>query len=339
MRLALLSSSRRAPSGEARTTTTQLDGGGGPTGPPISDQEPHAVPWGEAGVVSTRVRNRPGDLSSPNPTADLAGACREDRSGTYEWTASQAHPIGINVAQDRLHRRSHRRQRPRPEPARRPRPPTANGTRSPIANPAATGRSTPATAIRADCSSRRAPGLRTAAADYAPAANMATRERADRGRRAGAGADRAAARGRCAAPGCRPPHPATWRHPRPTPRNRSMTMQPSATDRHQSMPRRPTRLSSTTSRCRSRRHRPRGPAPSCSTRPDQSMTRPPPSPRQRASRPSSSRPPSRFRWRLPSTWPTRTACRRRAPTTSYLQHLLTAIRNQDVTLNDAMASG
>ena len=53
--------------------------------------------------------------------------------------------------------------------------------------------------------------------------------------------DRAAARGRCAAPGCRPPHPATSRRPRPTPRNRSMTLQPSATHRRHSMPRRPRR--------------------------------------------------------------------------------------------------
>ncbi|MDT5208284.1 MAG: hypothetical protein QOF67_699 [Mycobacterium sp.] len=38
-------------------------------------------------------RRRPGDLSSPNPTADLAGA--EERTyRTYEWTAPQAHCIG-----------------------------------------------------------------------------------------------------------------------------------------------------------------------------------------------------------------------------------------------------
>jgi hypothetical protein len=51
---------------------------GDPIGPPKSDSEPSAAPWGEADVVSRGIRRRPGDLSRPNPTADLAGAPRED---------------------------------------------------------------------------------------------------------------------------------------------------------------------------------------------------------------------------------------------------------------------
>ena len=43
--------------------------------PPVhrkKDQEPLAAPWGEAETVFTD--GRPGNLSSPNPTADLVGA-------------------------------------------------------------------------------------------------------------------------------------------------------------------------------------------------------------------------------------------------------------------------
>ena len=45
--------------------------------------EPLAAPWGEADDVSTRNNHRPGNLSSPNPTAHLVGAYRED-TPSYE---------------------------------------------------------------------------------------------------------------------------------------------------------------------------------------------------------------------------------------------------------------
>jgi hypothetical protein len=56
-------------------------------GPPKSDPEPSAAPWGEADAVSCGIRRWPGDLFRPNPTADLAGASREE-SPAYERTAS-----------------------------------------------------------------------------------------------------------------------------------------------------------------------------------------------------------------------------------------------------------
>ena len=40
----------------------------------VIDPEPLAAPLGEAGVVSLQNTTRPGGLSNPNPTADLAGA-------------------------------------------------------------------------------------------------------------------------------------------------------------------------------------------------------------------------------------------------------------------------
>ena len=118
------------------------------------------IPWGEADIARDA---RPGNLSSPNPTADLAGV-DERTFCTYEWTASQAHYIGSKRRQDRLHRRGASVAAASPSPARPAPPPTANGTRSPAANPAATGPSTPATATRAACSSPRAPGPATVAA-------------------------------------------------------------------------------------------------------------------------------------------------------------------------------
>ena len=61
-----------------RANDNDIAGGGGPTGPTDKDQGPLAAPWGEAdGVFAAR----PGSLSSPNPTADLAGETnREDPS-------------------------------------------------------------------------------------------------------------------------------------------------------------------------------------------------------------------------------------------------------------------
>ena len=54
-----------------------MDGDGGPNGPPKSDPEPFAAPWGE---VTPHLWDSawPGDLFRPNPTADLVGASRED---------------------------------------------------------------------------------------------------------------------------------------------------------------------------------------------------------------------------------------------------------------------
>ena len=65
------------PIGEQRQP---MDGGGGPNGPPKSDPEPFAAPWGE--VFAESVDSAwPGDLFRPNPTADLVGASREDVFG------------------------------------------------------------------------------------------------------------------------------------------------------------------------------------------------------------------------------------------------------------------
>ena len=55
--------------------------------------EPTTAPWGEADVA----RRRPGDLSSPNPTADLAGV-DERTFCTHERTASQGPSSAVSVA-------------------------------------------------------------------------------------------------------------------------------------------------------------------------------------------------------------------------------------------------
>jgi hypothetical protein len=62
------------------------DGGGGPnrSAETSKDQESNVIPWGEAETEGFR----PGDLSSPNPTADSAGV-DERTFCTHEWTASQ----------------------------------------------------------------------------------------------------------------------------------------------------------------------------------------------------------------------------------------------------------
>ena len=77
-RRAFPSLSSRTPSiGRGRQQTPWMEAGD-PTGPPNRTLEPLAAPWGEADDASTRNNRRPGNLSSPNPTADLAGASRED---------------------------------------------------------------------------------------------------------------------------------------------------------------------------------------------------------------------------------------------------------------------
>ncbi|BBZ77704.1 hypothetical protein MANY_30410 [Mycolicibacterium anyangense] len=61
----------------AEGPTRSMDGGGGPNRSTEIDPEPPAAPWGEAEAVPPGTP-RPGNLSSPNPTADLAGVFREE---------------------------------------------------------------------------------------------------------------------------------------------------------------------------------------------------------------------------------------------------------------------
>ena len=74
--------------------------------------EPTTAPWGEADVA----RRRPGDLSSPNPTADLAGV-DERTFCTHERTASQGPQFSGKRRKDRLHGRRHRKRKPCPRRA------------------------------------------------------------------------------------------------------------------------------------------------------------------------------------------------------------------------------
>jgi hypothetical protein len=98
------------PSGAA--TNEQVDGGGGPNrSTELKDQDRLRL----LGVKPSRCRRRTGraDLSSPNPTADLAGAY-ERTSRIHEWTASQAHCIGKTSQRSPSRAPSrHRRHRPR----------------------------------------------------------------------------------------------------------------------------------------------------------------------------------------------------------------------------------
>ena len=95
-------------------------------------------------------------------------------------------PVVVLAAGTLRWRRSGRR-------VRRPLPRLTTGTRSPSASPVATGASTPATATTAACSSRHRHGRRTAAAQYAPRADLAT------------GSSRSPSRRRCSPPRARAP--------------------------------------------------------------------------------------------------------------------------------------
>ena len=72
-----------------------MDGGGGPTGPPTRTRGRLRL----LGVKPMPYAARPGVLSSPNPTADLAGAT-ERTNRAYEWTAPPAHYISNQRRQD-----------------------------------------------------------------------------------------------------------------------------------------------------------------------------------------------------------------------------------------------
>ena len=142
--------------GEPRTPP---DGGGGPNrsteiglGARLLGVKP----------VALHETPRPGSLSRPNPTADLAGALQR---GKHQWLDATASPHTRPSASPRS---------PSPAssspaaasawPHRPRRRQTPNGIRWRVVSPVETGPSTPATAITVGCSSPPVPGLATAAA-------------------------------------------------------------------------------------------------------------------------------------------------------------------------------
>ena len=74
---------RAEPHPLGRANDNDIAGGGGPTGPTDKDQGPLAAPWGEADAVFAA---RPGSLSSPNPTADLAGETNREDPSRFFYT-------------------------------------------------------------------------------------------------------------------------------------------------------------------------------------------------------------------------------------------------------------